>query len=50
MSVSQDKFRVFSYTVDHEFYLRGFASAQASVDKSPYVLATGRDMGGILPP
>ncbi|MFO1368193.1 MAG: glycosyltransferase family 4 protein [Marinagarivorans sp.] len=45
MSVSQDKFRVFSYTVDHEFYLRGFASAQASVDKSPYVLATGRDMG-----
>lgn len=45
MAVKRDKFRVFSYTVDHDFYLRGFAAAQAPVEDTPFVLATGRDMG-----
>ncbi|HMW47996.1 MAG TPA: glycosyltransferase family 4 protein [Cellvibrionaceae bacterium] len=45
MSVSRAKFRVFSYTVDHEFYLQGFANAQAHTEDEAFVLATGRDMG-----
>lgn len=45
LGVRRDKFRVLSYTVDHEFYLGGYQRAADVAPAERYVLATGRDMG-----